>query len=340
MFSASTMKFAFTLLLIAGYGVNFRAKSMPVEATSVHKEVLDELWSRVHELELKYNEVKQQNEELWVLITTAHAGQARGQTGDGKSTSRAENVEYRIVETLGLPIDRPITVEDENLGKISTESAIASGAANTKQLKDLLMWQDVEMETLSENQHGLADRVSDLERKVQKERGAFVKAGVNNSVIARSEDLVEQMREFMAQLEATVKRKCAFSAARSTVMLGSLESQVITYDKLMANKGKSFDRNTGIFTAQTPGIYYFSFNVRSYDGKHIGITLMKNEETTTAIATDAGDRKVAQSQSIMLQLEVGDRVWLQLGPHKEYAIYSNSFNYVTFNGFLIYANFR
>nr|XP_006813255.1 PREDICTED: complement C1q tumor necrosis factor-related protein 4-like [Saccoglossus kowalevskii] len=137
-----------------------------------------------------------------------------------------------------------------------------------------------------------------------------------------------------------VKRKCAFSAARSTVMLGSLESQVITYDKLMANKGKSFDRNTGIFTAQTPGIYYFSFNVRSYDGKHIGITLMKNEETTTAIATDAGDRKVAQSQSIMLQLEVGDRVWLQLGPHKEYAIYSNSFNYVTFNGFLIYANFR
>ncbi|XP_006813252.1 complement C1q tumor necrosis factor-related protein 4-like isoform X2 [Saccoglossus kowalevskii] len=134
-------------------------------------------------------------------------------------------------------------------------------------------------------------------------------------------------------------KKCAFSGVRTSVLLGSAESQIITYDELYANKGKDFDIDTGIFTCQVPGIYYFSFTMRSYDNYHIGVTLVKNSSPQVSMITDASDRKVMQSQSVMLDLLIGDRVWLQLGPHKYFAVYSDDKKYITFNGFVLYPNY-
>lgn len=43
-----------------------------------------------------------------------------------------------------------------------------------------------------------------------------------------------------------------------------------------------------------------------------------------------------QSQSVMLQLEFGDTIWLRLHGDPRYALYSNTGHYTTFNGYLIY----
>ena len=66
---------------------------------------------------------------------------------------------------------------------------------------------------------------------------------------------------------------------------------------------------------------------------------MKNDELQTAIYSDVSDRNVMQSQSVVVHLESGDRLWLRLAPSKRHAVHSGTQRYVTFSGFLVYKGF-
>ncbi|XP_070537771.1 uncharacterized protein [Ptychodera flava] len=134
-------------------------------------------------------------------------------------------------------------------------------------------------------------------------------------------------------------KKCAFSAIRTQPLFGGGDPQVVTFQKTQANKGKSFEGDNGVFRASVPGIYYFSYTMRTYDHKHIGVALMLNSDPVVAMTTDASDRKVMQTQSAMLHLVEGDEVWLLIGPSEHFALYGNDFNYNTFNGILLYPNY-
>ncbi|XP_006825883.1 uncharacterized protein LOC102809593 [Saccoglossus kowalevskii] len=132
-------------------------------------------------------------------------------------------------------------------------------------------------------------------------------------------------------------KKVAFSLIRTTPLLGNASGpQVVTFDQDLVRKGKGLDKAEGVFTCATQGIYYFSYNMRTYDHKHLGVALMLNDEPVVGMTADASDRKVMQSQSAMLSLKVGDQVWLMLGPSEDFALYGNDFNYCTFNGMLLY----
>ncbi|XP_070537770.1 uncharacterized protein [Ptychodera flava] len=132
------------------------------------------------------------------------------------------------------------------------------------------------------------------------------------------------------------KKKCAFSAIRTEPLFGEATvPKSIGFQKSQANKGKSFKKENGVFTCEIPGLYYFSYTMRTYDGKLIGTALMLNGDPVVGMTTDASNRKVMQTQSIMLTLKVGDEVWLLLGPSDGFALYGNDFNYNTFNGVLM-----
>ena len=64
---------------------------------------------------------------------------------------------------------------------------------------------------------------------------------------------------------------------------------------------------------------------------------MHNEREVVILYAQPSDRSIMQSQSLMLQLQAQDQVWIRLFKgERENAIFSDDFDtYITFNGHLI-----
>ncbi|XP_070537781.1 complement C1q tumor necrosis factor-related protein 4-like [Ptychodera flava] len=170
------------------------------------------------------------------------------------------------------------------------------------------------------------------------------------SEIQQLKDKQTTLEKRLSQLSddlSNMTKKCAFSAVRTREMFGDdSQTQVITYNELHKTEGNFFDIKTGIFTCEVSGFFYFSFNVRSYSrysNHSIGISLMKNGHVAVSMQTDEDIecrdghfRSIMQSQSVMLELVAGDKVWLVLGQNSNYGITSHTHaKYITFNGFLV-----
>ncbi|XP_070537354.1 complement C1q tumor necrosis factor-related protein 2-like [Ptychodera flava] len=132
--------------------------------------------------------------------------------------------------------------------------------------------------------------------------------------------------------------KVAFTVVRKSCMIGiSGSEQTITYTEVIVNVNANISINTGVFTCEVPGIYYFSFTFRSNSGKDLSIRLKKNNDNIFEMYQTSVSDYIMNSQSCMLHLNQGDQVKLVLksGTYSFwYSSYDSHCN--TFNGFLIY----
>uniref|UniRef100_A0A3B4ZFN3 Complement C1q tumor necrosis factor-related protein 4 n=1 Tax=Stegastes partitus TaxID=144197 RepID=A0A3B4ZFN3_9TELE len=139
--------------------------------------------------------------------------------------------------------------------------------------------------------------------------------------------------EGFARLQDDVELRSAFSVARTSSMEGG-PKMTVTFDTVYVNIGGDFDAKAGLFRCRIPGAYYFSFTVGKFPHKDLSVMLMKNRNEVQAIVYEENAGEERKSQSVMLQLEFGDTVWLRLHGDPRYALYSNTGHYTTFNGYL------
>lgn len=131
----------------------------------------------------------------------------------------------------------------------------------------------------------------------------------------------------------------AFSVGRRK-SLHSLETyQALVFDTVFINLGGHFDMFKGKFICRIPGIYYFNVNIHTWNFKETYLHIMKDDVEQTIVYAQPSDRSIMQSQSVMLQMEVDEEVWIRLYKReRENAIYSDDVDvYITFNGYLIKA---
>lgn len=132
----------------------------------------------------------------------------------------------------------------------------------------------------------------------------------------------------------------AFSVGRQK-SLHSLESyQALLFDTVFVNMDNHFDMFKGKFICRVPGIYFFNINIHTWNFKETYLHIMQNDKEQAIVYAQPSDRSIMQSQSLMLELELGDEVWIRLYKReRENAIYSDDVDvYITFNGYLIKAS--
>ncbi|XP_071507107.1 uncharacterized protein [Diadema antillarum] len=159
-------------------------------------------------------------------------------------------------------------------------------------------------------------------------------SGSTNVISDRDREILEGAA--YGDRSLTSARKSVFSVAIRKSTHGSSAAKHIAFDYVFVNKGNHWNETSNTFVAGITGYYFFTVTLRTYDSRFIGVALMKNDNLATAISSDPSDRNVMESQSLVLHLEVGDRVWLRLGPSPLYGMHSDDFNYCTFTGFLVY----
>ncbi|KAF7651403.1 hypothetical protein LDENG_00111390 [Lucifuga dentata] len=132
----------------------------------------------------------------------------------------------------------------------------------------------------------------------------------------------------------------AFSVGRRK-SLHSLEYyQGLVFDTVFVNLHSHFDMFKGKFLCYIPGIYFFNVNIHTWNFKETYLHVMQNDVEQAIVYAQPSDRSIMQSQSLMLELELNDEVWVRLYKReRENAVYSDDVDvYITFNGYLIKAS--
>ncbi|XP_062374919.1 cerebellin-3-like [Sardina pilchardus] len=115
----------------------------------------------------------------------------------------------------------------------------------------------------------------------------------------------------------------------------------LAHGKILTNVGGAYS-NKGVFTAPVKGVYFFTFTTYSWAAEaDIGVKLMKNNEEVLLVweTQDKGDNEDYASNSVLLELEVGDKVYMRLP--KGYQVAASKYSNIhTFSGFLLYSRAR
>ncbi|XP_056144155.1 complement C1q tumor necrosis factor-related protein 1 isoform X2 [Lampris incognitus] len=129
----------------------------------------------------------------------------------------------------------------------------------------------------------------------------------------------------------------AFSVGRRKSLHSVEYYQALVFDTVFVNLQNHFNMFQGKFHCKVPGVYFFNVNIHTWNFKETYLHIMKNEVQQAIVYAQPSDRSIMQSQSMMLELDLNDEVWVRLYKReRENAIYSDDVDiYITFNGYLI-----
>ncbi|XP_053156287.1 complement C1q tumor necrosis factor-related protein 1 isoform X2 [Hemicordylus capensis] len=104
----------------------------------------------------------------------------------------------------------------------------------------------------------------------------------------------------------------AFSVGRKKPLHSNDYYQTLIFDTEYVNLYGHFNMFMGKFYCYVPGVYFFSLNVHTWNQKETYLHIMRNGAEVAILYAQASDRSIMQSQSLMLELQDQDEVWVRL----------------------------
>ncbi|XP_020669537.1 complement C1q tumor necrosis factor-related protein 1 isoform X2 [Pogona vitticeps] len=170
------------------------------------------------------------------------------------------------------------------------------------------------------------------------ERGPHGKLGKTGSAGRKGEiGLKGQKGSIGAPGEMYKTNYAAFSVGRKKPLHSNDYYQTLVFDTEYVNLYGHFNMFMGKFYCYVPGVYFFILNVHTWNQKETYLHVMHNGVEAAILYAQASDRSIMQSQSLMLELQDQDEVWVRLFKgERDNAIFSDEYDtYITFSGYLI-----
>lgn len=134
--------------------------------------------------------------------------------------------------------------------------------------------------------------------------------------------------------ESPFLHRSAFSMGLTTRV--STPNVPIRFTKVFYNEDRHYDDTTGKFTCRINGIYLFTYHLTVYM-KDVKIGLYKNNKPVMFTFDQFQTNNVDQaSGSVILHLQSGDEVWLQIYGEDFGGIYGDNLNDSSFSGIMLY----
>ncbi|NP_001107934.1 complement C1q and tumor necrosis factor-related protein 9A precursor [Danio rerio] len=132
--------------------------------------------------------------------------------------------------------------------------------------------------------------------------------------------------------------KSAFSARLSDSTKLPAANAPIRFDRVLYNSQGHYDPETGRFTCAIRGAYFFTYHITVFS-RNVKVVLMKNGQRVIYTMDSYQGGEDQASGGTVLELEVGDKVWLQVADRQLYnGLYADDDDDTVFSGFLLFAS--
>uniref|UniRef100_UPI00398E9924 complement C1q and tumor necrosis factor-related protein 9A-like isoform X2 n=1 Tax=Pristiophorus japonicus TaxID=55135 RepID=UPI00398E9924 len=135
--------------------------------------------------------------------------------------------------------------------------------------------------------------------------------------------------------ENAVIRNSAFSVGLTESSKLPRSGSPIKFEKILYNNQNHYDPATGKFTCEISGVYYFVYHITVYV-KNVRVSLYKNGIQTLNTYDSYQNSEDQASGGTLLQLQTGDKVWLQvIGGDLYNGLFADNDDDTVFTGFLL-----
>ncbi|XP_033725748.1 uncharacterized protein LOC117315595 [Pecten maximus] len=104
----------------------------------------------------------------------------------------------------------------------------------------------------------------------------------------------------------------AFSAQMADHAQSLSSHQTVLFPHSILNEGAAYDNLTGIFTCPEAGVYHFSVTIMAFSNEQVETELVVNANLLMRNYAGGNQRYNQGSNSVMVHLNVGDRVWVRI----------------------------
>ncbi|XP_060098417.1 otolin-1-A-like [Heteronotia binoei] len=129
----------------------------------------------------------------------------------------------------------------------------------------------------------------------------------------------------------------AFSVGLQKRRSFPLPGSPVIFEKIFLNENEAYHVETGIFTASTGGIYYFSYHL-SVSGRSLRAALFHNGQRILQVSSvrESPQGVTQVSGSALVQLSEDDEIWLQILNGSQNGLMADDTTDSIFSGFLLY----